>query len=335
MKKILPSLSLFLLVILLLSCHNQPGLHHNSSSSENRSVAWPEWYQPSSIDTLTVVTWNVENFADGYDDPYIDSRRENNPDPKLEKRRPMLAQALKKLDADLVVLQEFESSEYLRVYAGEYLPGMGYELFLGNESNNWYQNVVLMSRIPLGVMESYAGVTLGFDYPAEDQPDTTITEISSLISNRMWTVEVLANEEYRFFLSGLHLKAGRGARNQGWREAMMKVLRQELREEQQLHPQANFLVTRDLNTTPDYKDFRLMLGEGTDLEFHDLLAGTGAFSHPSDSLFWRLDHILPNSNMLPELVEGSAKVAKPLPMGEMEAISDHLPVVARFITRNR
>ncbi len=67
----------------------------------------------------------------------------------------------------------------------------------------------------------------------------------------------------------------------------------------------------------------------------DPLAGTGAFSHPSDSLFWRIDHILPNSHMSPELVPESVSIARPLNDTDMIAISDHLPVVAEFVATEK
>jgi hypothetical protein len=39
--------------------------------------------------------------------------------------------------------------------------------------------------------------------------------------------------------------------------------------------------------------------------------------------------------MEPEMVPGSIQVIEPLSREEMVQISDHLPLIARFVTRNR
>jgi endonuclease/exonuclease/phosphatase family metal-dependent hydrolase len=58
-------------------------------------------------------------------------------------------------------------------------------------------------------------------------------------------------------------------------------------------------------------------------------------THPADNLKRRLDYILVNANMQPELINGSSKVPMLLPAEQMRVISDHLPVVADFVTENR
>ena len=331
----LSSCLLLVFVITLAACQQPQNGTHLSELAQlsTPKVTWPDWYQPAEFDTITVATWNTFHMVDDYDNPYINARSENNPRTNLEERRKTLAEGLRKLNADIVVFQEFESSAYLEAFAEQYLEDMGYELFLGNESNSWYQNVVMMSRLPLGTMKSYAGVTLSFDYPGED--GELETETSSLISNRMWSIDVLVNEEYTFQLTGLHLKAGKGPRNEAWRTAAINYLRAEMAQELIMDRDINLLVTGDLNTTPDFDDFQLLLGKGTALEFTDPLAGTDTYTHPVDSLFWRLDHMLPSRNMVPELVDGSVQAARPLPLEQMELVSDHLPVVARFVASDK
>ncbi|MDZ7690194.1 MAG: endonuclease/exonuclease/phosphatase family protein [Balneolaceae bacterium] len=187
----------------------------------------------------------------------------------------------------------------------------------------------MMSRIPLGMFYSYANVNT----PIIGQTDSLgQTQSQTFTNNRMWTVDVLVNPDYEFTLTGLHLKAGRGARNEGWRMGQVNLLRAQLQRLMELDPNRNQLVMGDLNTTPGSEEFNALLGEQSDLTFVDPLAGTGAFSHPSDSLFWRIDHILPNQQMTPELVQTSVEIARPLNDSDMIAISDHLPVVAEFVT---
>jgi hypothetical protein len=83
--------------------------------------------------------------------------------------------------------------------------------------------------------------------------------------------------------------------------------------------------------TPEADEFKLLLGnEQTELQFVDPLAGTNTYSHPSDSLFWRIDHWLPSRSMETKVVPKSVQIAHPLPMEQMIQISDHLPIVGKI-----
>ena len=284
----------------------------------DRATALPNWYNPETMDTIRVVTWNVQHFVDAYDNPYIENEREDIPPPAMSKRRDLLAAALRQLDGDIVVLQEFESDSYLRMFAESYLPDMGYEVFAAHESPDWYMNVVLMSRIPLGTLYSYAHVQT----PIVGQTDSLGRPASqSFINNRMWSVDLRVNPEYEFTLTGLHLKAGRGEHNRSWRLGQVNLLRAQLLRLMQLNPRRNQVVVGDLNMTPDSDVFQTLLGKGSDLTFADPLAGSKTFSHRSDSLFWRIDHILPNEKMTPELVESI--VCKNCPAAQRKRHGDH------------
>ena len=330
MQKPLPlRLAVFLLALVLISCSRKPP--EQADDSYRSAVALPSWYTPEAMDTLSVVSWNIEHFVDSHDNPYIDNQREDDPPENMEERRQLLAKAIRKLDADIVVFQELESDSYLRSFAEEHFPEMGYEVFAALESPDWYMNVVMMSRVPLGMFHSYAHVNT----PIPGQKDESGRPASQrFTNNRMWTADILVNEGYRFTLSGLHLKAGGGDRNAAWRTGQIRLLREYLELLMEGDPERNMLVLGDLNTTPDSREFSTLLGD-TDPEFVDPLAGTDSYSHPSDSLFWRIDHILPNTKMRNELVTNSLKVIEPLDRDQMIAISDHLPLIARFHTADR
>src|SRR5690606_20868835 len=97
------------------------------------------------------------------------------------------------------------------------------------------------------------------------------------------------------------------------------------------HPQANLLVVGDLNTTPDTREFRLLLNEGGTVALVNPVPFTP--SHPAEAPTRQIDHLLVNAGMLPELVPGSARVATPLGIEQMARTSDHLPVTATFVAR--
>jgi endonuclease/exonuclease/phosphatase family metal-dependent hydrolase len=314
-RYLIPLFVLFLIV----GCQS-----HQSSSFQpgTQAAAQPSWYSPK--DTLTVVTWNMEHFVDPYDNPYIHNKREDQPPANMPERRELFVKAVKALDADIVVFEEFESDSYLRSLADEHFPEMGYQVFTALESPDWYMNVVMMSRVPVGLFHSYANAVTPIVGLTDDQGDPAQ---QVLTNNRMWTAEMLVDSDVTLWLTGLHLKAGRGERNEAWRRGQINLLRDHLGDLTTVDPQRKMLVVGDLNMTPDEDEFKLLLGDQSDQPtFVDPLAGSGVFSHPSDSLFWRIDHWLPNQQLQPNVAPNSVHIAHPLPMEQMIKLSDHLPV---------
>jgi len=336
MKPFRSSSILLLLIFILLSVgcstpDTSPKSQSNSPLNYRDATVFPSWYNPDTTDTLKIVTWNIEHFVDDYDNPYIDNSREDDPDDAMEQRRILLAHALRKLDADIVVFQELENDSYLRDFADKHLNEMGYHVFAALESPDWYMNVVMMSRVPMGLFHSYAHINTPVPGHTDDEGRPAS---QTFINNRMWTADLLVNSNYTVTITGLHLKAGRGDRNEAWRTGQVQLLRSHLQSIIQNDPGRNMIVMGDLNATPGSPEFELLLGESAPV-FVDPLAGTGIFSHPSDSAFWRIDHILPNREAANELIPNSVAVARPLDNRKLQQISDHLPLKAQFITKEQ
>lgn len=306
----------------------------------------PPDYDFPARDTVRVATWNVENFVDSYDDPYVDVERENEPGPEVEARIERLAQAIRRMNADVVVLQEFESEAFLQRVVDSHLPESGYRFFASTESPTWFQNVVVMSRYPLGVLHSYADVTTPI---AGFTADNGAPEATSLINHRLWLVEVQTRPDDRLHLVGAHLKAGRSPRDRAWRIGQIRFLHTELARLLEDRPSGDVLVAGDLNATANSPELRLLLNtperpapdslrRGTRAwraRFRDPLHGTDTFTFPSEDPDRQLDYLLPNRHLLPELLDGSIRVASPLPPAGMAATSDHLPVIATFLLEDR
>lgn len=323
-------LSLLILAFSFVSCSTSNLISDSSSTTNDWEwIATPSWYDHTEHDTISVVTWNVEHFVDDYDNPYIENNRENNPEPELAERRKLLAEALIDLDADIVVFQEIESAAYVQSLAEEHLEEMGYRYFTSRESNDWYMNVVVMSRIPLGMLYSYANP---YTYILGEQDDDGEPSIQNLTNNRMLSVDVLVSPSYNFLLTGLHLKAGRGERNEGWRMGQINLLREHYSMITSMDSDARILVTGDLNTMPGDREFLQLLGSDTDLIFVDPLADVQSYTHTADDPQRQLDHILPSESMIDDLVPGSATIPMPFDAQTMRFISDHLPVMAKFVT---
>lgn len=291
-------------------------------SAEWTSIQTPEWYNPALYDTISVLTWNLEHFTDDHDSPYINHPRENNPDSSLIRRRELTMQALRAIDADIVVFQEVESSAFIASLAGDFLEDMGYQLFTGRESDTWYMNVVIMSRIPLGMLYSYANI-----YTYRDE-----NSLQHHTNNRMVSVDVLVRPGYHFLLTGVHLKAGRSETDRNWRIGQLNLLRDHYAQVLAMNPKARILLTGDLNIMNDHPEYHHALGQGTAVEFVDPLGDVDSFTHPADNPTRQLDYVLPNVNMNRDLVPGSKQILTPFDPATMEFISDHLPVIARFVT---
>ena len=322
----------FIISLFVLSNCTAQKEEQTSAIHYTQSLATPLWYNPANFDTVKVMSWNVEHFVDDIDNPYIDNGRENNPPENMPERRELFAEIIKKADADVVVLQEFESDSYAMKLAEDYFPEMGYQVFAGHESNDWYMNVVVMSRIPLGFFHSYATANTHIIGQLDEDGNPAS---QTFINNRMWTTEVLVSPDYQFSLTGVHLKAGRGERNENWRLGQMNLLRAHYKQLLSLNPDQNILAVGDFNSTPDSDEFQAFLGTGTDVEFIDPLAGTNVFSHPADSAFWRIDHILPNVNIQPEIIGDTVLLNYFFSPDSMEMAADHLPMSVQIIARDQ
>jgi len=293
-------------------------------------IVYPADYEDRVGNTLTLVTWNVEHFVDRHDNPYINTRRESEPRISNEKID-LFAKAIRQMNADVVVLQEFESAPYLKELAEKHLDGMGYRFFADAESNNWYQNVVIMSRVPLGVMYGYGALFTPVEFTEDGQSKY---QTQDYINTRMWSVELLPNPNYRMILTGLHLKAGRKDRDVAMRKGQIAFLKTQFNRFLKEDKKANLVVVGDLNCTPGSEELELLLSGGKKTGFTDPLEPT-VFTHASEDPKRRLDYILFNTHAAREYVSGSAKVAPGMSNGEWEKISDHLPVIADFSLENK
>ena len=330
-------LSLVCTLCLLVACGPDA-----SPPDPTAGMALPPDYAYPDDDTIRVVTWNLEHFVDAHDNPYIDAGRENQPDASQTARVRRTARALRRLNADLVVLQEAESEAFLQQMARDHLGDLGYRFATSVESPTWYMNVVLLSRYPLGTVRNYADVVTPI---ADQRADNGEPAAQSLTNHRLWLADVRVAPDQVWSVAGAHLKAGRSAEDRGWRIGQIQFLHAELARLLDDRPSGKALVTGDLNALPNSPELRLLLND-PDRPAPDSLSSTTrprrarltdplsdrrTPTHPSDDPSRQLDYLLPNSSLANRLVDGSARVARPLPPDSMAATSDHLPVTATFL----
>lgn len=301
-----------------------------SFSSLAQKTVLPNGYQFPNKETFKVLNWNVEHFVDLHNDPYINNSREDKPDVTLYHQKVSLfLQAIRIADADIVVLQEFESAKFLEKLANDSLKNMGYMFFADAPSRTWYMNVVVMSKLPLGVMYAYHPVYT----PVEGIMDENgKIETQNNINSRMWSIDVIASPLYQFNLTGLHLKAGRTDRDVAMRKGQINFLKTQFGNFLKLNRKANMLVVGDLNSLADSEEMTLFKSKPFPLI--DPLK-PDQHTHTADNLQRRLDYILMNANMQKEMIPGSVKPVFLLSIENMRTISDHLPVIGEFYNRNK
>jgi endonuclease/exonuclease/phosphatase family metal-dependent hydrolase len=113
--------------------------------------------------TLRVATYNVENFFDRYDDPYInDMNQDNGTKPKKWTELSALARVIKGVNADVLALQEIENRGALEEFNRAYLGDLGYRHVILVEANNSHASeysrgidVALLCRVPVAAVTTY------------------------------------------------------------------------------------------------------------------------------------------------------------------------------------
>ena len=302
------------------------------SLSRNVVVVKPFDYSYDEDSVFSILSWNVEHFIDNHDDPYIDNEREDNPPENMDLRLNLLIKSLKMADADIVVFQEFESAKFLKQLANDSLPQMGYLYFADVPSHNWYMNVVVMSRFPMGVIRGYGSATTPLvDYKGGNG----LEETQNQINTRMWSIDVFPKEDYTFLLTGVHLKAGRSDRDEAMRKGQLNLLVSNFNETLNIFPSKNMIVTGDLNAYPSSDELAILKNNNLlKNQFIDPVDSL-LYSHPADKPSRRLDYMLVNQNMATEMIAGRIKVENFFGPDTMRIISDHLPVMGNFISKDK
>ncbi|MCH8554395.1 MAG: endonuclease/exonuclease/phosphatase family protein [Schleiferiaceae bacterium] len=278
-------------------------------------------YAAPVADSIVIVSWNVEHFTDYNDNPYINHRFEDSSMVSQEKLL-LFAQALERLDADVVILQEFESLAFAKYLSEKYFSALGYRFFSSSESPDWYMNIVIMSRIPLGVSHGYGSVYTTSTY-WRDSSWTDYTQAH--LNNRIHTTSLFPTPDFEIILTGVHLKAGRYARDTAVRMSQIDMVRGHHEKLIANNKKAGILWVGDFNAPPLSKEIALAKKGKKRTRLIDGIA-PDVCSHPADAPRWRLDYMLYNKEIAKRKNLSDSSVEVPLPNEQMRVISDHLPL---------
>ncbi|HZW10949.1 MAG TPA: endonuclease/exonuclease/phosphatase family protein [Phycisphaerales bacterium] len=292
---------------------------------------------------IRLATYNVANLFDGVDDPSLSGPNEDIDDEKPEAQLAALADTIRRLDADILALQEIESEQVITAFRGEYLADAGYahlaSIDAGDERG--IEQAVL-SRFPITSVENWPGRELGGVHPEEWGDDENYNAGEPIAFHRSplrVRVEIPTQTgagSYELTLYVVHAKSG--GPGEYWRQAEASGLVPIVREQLASDPHANIAILGDFNAFLTDGSAQTIVAAG----FTDALAdvyerGPRFVTHESGR---RIDHILVNANLGADLAHATGFVlgtpALPEGMDWREEwcpegyASDHYPVAVDF-----
>lgn len=298
---------------------------------------------------IRLATYNVLNLFDDRDDPSLSGRFDDMNSVKPSHEKAAVGDTIRRLDADVLGLQEIESHDALVEFREEHLRGMGYDYVVSIDvgQERGIEQAVL-SRYPIVEARVRPNLALGGVHPEKygDQENWYAGEPLELRRSPLEvTIEVPAadnaDEPYRLTLLVVHHKSGRY--NDYWREAETRGILKWISELQRADPARNIAVLGDFNAQPHEKSVEDYVASGFVDAFPQREKGAAStLTHESDRA---IDMILMNPQLHAEMVPGSAFVlgtpmrpkgadwrTTPTPEGYA---SDHMPVAIDLIPQDR
>ncbi|MFM9958979.1 MAG: endonuclease/exonuclease/phosphatase family protein [Phycisphaerales bacterium] len=305
--------------------------------------------KPRTPGAIRLATYNIENLFDDRDDLSLSGNQEDVDDTKPAEHQKAVAEAIRRVDADIIALQEIESYDALIEFREKYLKDLGYlhahSVDVGAERGI---EQAFLSRFPIIHAETWPVMPLdGVEpetidgRPNDNAGKPMISRRSPLAVTIEVPAEVTKAKPYRLTLINIHQKSGRGFAF--WREAEAQGIIDIYKRLAGDGTNANVAILGDFNATPDQKSVRLYPKAGLidAVGSHD--PGDPEFiSHASNR---DIDHIFVSPGLSKEIVETSAFVlataqlrpeedwrTAPKPKGYA---SDHLPVVIDVVPVER
>ena len=181
---------------------------------------------PKPAGALRIATYNVENLFDDKDDPALSGDNEDAGDTKPAAHVEAAAAAIRRIDADILAVQEIESEEVIRAFRDQHLSGLGYEHLASVDAGDerGIEQAVL-SRYPIVEVKNWPGLELGGTHPEKWGDGANLNAGKPLLFHRSplrVTVKLPAaaaggREPYELTLFVVHQKSGR--EGDYWRRA--------------------------------------------------------------------------------------------------------------------
>lgn len=268
----------------------------------------------TSEDSFTLATYNVKNLFDDKDqDPELGTVEK--PDHELD----ALARNIERSGADVFTLQEVENLSALQNFLDRYLPDQFQEVVLVEGNDRRGIDVAVISKFPVTNVVSHKD----HQFPLADNSGTTSF-------NRDLLRVDLDIKGTPFSVYTSHFKSKRGGpRGDNERIAEAQETRRILAKEMNPYSSHNFVVTGDLNDTPDSQTLKVLTEPWQGQEpLHDTLEGlpdSQRKTFPSKKPKEQIDHILLPEHLKDNLIESGVYRDQ-----YSRDASDHLMITARL-----
>ncbi len=203
--------------------------------------------------TVRLAAYNLLNLFDHADDPALSGEWDDMKLAVTDDRAKGLADAIKRLDADILVLEEIESKEAVEWFRDTYLKGMGYD-HVASLDAGYYRGVEqsVLSRFPLKDARVFLDPKLDHK-PTEkaegSQPTASAPHDPTKFQRSPLAVDVLLPGGYSLTLYAIHHKAG-GKAFDDYRAAEAKKII-ELATKDMKTAGRNVVLLGDFNATPN------------------------------------------------------------------------------------
>ena len=291
--------------------------------------------RPAMGEPVTVMSYNVENMFDVFDDPYSD---DDGTEIKGRSEIVAIAKAIAFADADVVVFQELENEHLLQGMVDTFLADKGYEYIACQRTNSGRGiNLGVISKLPIKKLTSHRFKTL--THP--DAPDRTWRFARDAMQV---TVDVDGQELHLF---NVHLKSNSSrdgdTNSKLWRTSEAMGLKSLIRDIVKQGPDALVVALGDFNSNietrpeqdrpwPATEYLRKPEADGSQLlndahseikDYDKRITIPGSGKYPA-AIF---DYIYASPKLHTMLVKGSAKVVN---QSKLTTGSDHYPVYATY-----
>ena len=223
---------------------------------------------------VRLAAYNAMNLFDHVDDPSLSAEWDDMTLAVTDDRAKGLAEAIHRLDADILVLEEIESKDALKWFRDTYLADMGYD-HLESLDAGYYRGVEqsVLSRFPLKNPRVFLDARLDGNTESKESKAAEGTKDASASAPQDPTkfqrsplaVEVDLPGDYELLVYAIHHKAG-GKDFEPHREAEARKILELIKADMKGKKNRNVVVLGDFNATPNssvrtlYKDAKFVNG---------------------------------------------------------------------------
>jgi endonuclease/exonuclease/phosphatase family metal-dependent hydrolase len=257
---------------------------------------------------IRVAAYNVENLFDGVDDPKQQGEYDDINEVTKQGRLEALADAIKRLDADVLCVEEVESLECLTWFRDTYLKDMGYK-HVYSEDVGYYRGVEqgCLSRHPIKSHATYVSESLEDMVEKRDGQGWSAKKGKSEDKFQRSPLRVdIDVDGYVLTLFSVHYKAG-GKDFEYQREGEALQTIQFVKDILKENPGANVAVLGDFNATPSQKTAKAFTENGmrTAYDFRGVKKGNTKDLYTTHDSGRAIDYIMMSPGLADDAVDGS------------------------------